>query len=181
MKTNKTIVIVDHPSFDRSNANRRFVEEMRKYPEDIMIHNLQSAYPTGTIDVAKEHCLIDNNGSLVFQFPFYWFSCPPKTKEWLDKVLTSDWAFKQGNHLEGKKIAIAVTCGSEEAAYTSEGRHHRGVEDFLCPMLRAFEMCNAEFVGFYILYGINDKETVTPDVIGQKAREYIEFLKTVHV
>ena len=72
MKSNKTVVILDHPNYDLSNANRRFVEEMRKYPDDILIHNLQSCYPTGQIDAIKEHCLIDNNGSLVFEFPLYW-------------------------------------------------------------------------------------------------------------
>ena len=70
MTAKKTLVIVDHPTYDRSNANRRLVEEMRKYPDDILIHNLQSAYPTGTIDVAKEHCLVDNSDAIIFQFPF---------------------------------------------------------------------------------------------------------------
>lgn len=68
MTAKKTLVIVDHPTYDRSNANRRLVEEMRKYPDDILIHNLQSAYPTGTIDVAKEHCLVDNSDAIIFSF-----------------------------------------------------------------------------------------------------------------
>lgn len=106
MTAKKTLVIVDHPTYDRSNANRRLVEEMRKYPDDILIHNLQSAYPTGTIDVAKEHCLVDNSDAIIFQFPLYWFTCPPKTKEWFDKVLTAGWAFAGTYHLEGKKLVL---------------------------------------------------------------------------
>ena len=180
MKSDKTVVIVDHPNYDQSVANRRFVEELRKYPDDIIIHNLQSAYPTGHIDSSKEHCLIDNNGSLVFQFPVYWFSCPPKTKEWLDKVLTAGWAFKGGDHLAGKKVAIAVTTGSEEAAYSAEGRHHRKIEDYFAFMLRAFEMCKADYVGIYALHGLNDKEIVNAQAIAQGAKDYVEFLKKVH-
>lgn len=179
MEQKKTVVIVDHPNYSQSYANRRFVEEMRKHSDEILIHNLQSCYPTGNIDAYKERCLVDNNGTIVFQFPLYWFNCPPKTQEWFNKVLTSDWAFKDGHHLEGKKIGIAITCGSEEAAYTSEGRHQRTVEDYLCNLLRAFEMCNAEYVGLFGLYGINDKELVTPDDIGQRAREYIDFLSSI--
>ena len=173
----KTVVIVDHPSFDRSNAHRRFVEEMRKYPDDILIHNLQSAYPTGTIDVANEHCLIDNNGSIVFEFPIYWFTCPPKTKEWLDKVLTHDWAFKDGHHLKGRKIGLCVTCGSEEEAYTAQGRHHRSIEEYLASMQRAFEMCDADYVGTFALYGINDAKKVDAEASKRKAEER-ERLKT---
>ena len=121
MKSNKTVVILDHPNYDLSNANRRFVEEMRKYPDDILIHNLQSCYPTGQIDASKEHCLIDNNGSLVFEFPLYWFTCPPKTKEWFDKVLTSDWAFKNGNHLDFRKdnIDLYIPDGLSKEEYFS--------------------------------------------------------------
>ena len=177
----KTVVIVDHPSFDRSNAHRRFVEEMRKYPDDILIHNLQSAYPTGTIDVANEHCLIDNNGSIVFEFPIYWFTCPPKTKEWLDKVLTHDWAFKDGHHLKGRKIGLCVTCGSEEEAYTAQGRHHRSIEEYLASMQRTFEMCDADYVGTFALYGINDAKKVDAEAIGQKAREYVDWIKSFQV
>lgn len=181
MEEKKTVVILDHPSFDRSNVHRRFVEEMRKYPDEILIHNLQSVYPTGKIDAAKEHSIIDNNGSLVFEFPVYWFFCPPKMKEWFDKVLTSDWAFKNGHHLRGRKVAIAATCGSEEEAYTPEGRHHRSLEEYLNPMLRAFEMCQAEYVGMFAVYGINNAEIMDANAIGQRARDYAEFLQKLKV
>ena len=175
----KTVVIVDHPNYSQSNVNRRFVDEMRKYPDEILIHNLQSCYPTGVLDASKEHCVLENNGTIVLQFPFYWFNCPPKMKEWFDKVLTSNWAFKDAYHLENKKIGLCVSCGSEEAAYTASGRHHRKVEDYLANILHAFEMCRVDYIGSFITYGINDTEIVTADVIGQRAREYIEWLKSI--
>ena len=113
--------------------------------------------------------------------PVTWFKtdCPPKMKEWFDKVLTSNWAFKDAYHLENKKIGLCISCGSEEAAYTSSGRHHRKVEDYLANVLHAFEMCRVDYVGSYITYGINDTEIVTADVIGQRAREYIDWLKSI--
>lgn len=175
----KTLVIVDHPTYDRSNANRRLVEEMRKYPDDIVIHNLQSAYPTGTIDIAKEHCLVDNTGSIIFQFPLYWFTCPPKTKEWFDKVLTAGWAFAGAYHLEGKKVGIAVTCGSEEKDYTSEGVHHRSVEEYLCSIQKSLEMCKADYAGMFAIYGIKNDDKETAQRIAQGAKEYIEFINSV--
>ncbi len=175
----KVVVIVDHPNFSQSVVNRRYVDELRKHSDEILLHNLQSAYPTGVIDIYKEHYILDNNAAVVFQFPLYWFNCPPKTKEWFDKVLTSDWAFKDAYHLEGKKIGLCVTCGSEEAAYSKEGRHHRKVEDYLSNILRTFEMCHAEYAGSYILHGINDKDLVTPEVIKEKAEGYINFIKSL--
>ena len=179
MTAKKTLVIVDHPTYDRSNANRRLVEEMRKYPDDILIHNLQSAYPTGTIDVAKEHCLVVNSDAIIFQFPLYWFTCPPKTKEWFDKVLTAGWAFAGTYHLEGKKIGIAVTCGSEETDYTAQGVHHLSVEEYLVSMRKSFEMCKANYIGMFAIYGIKNNDKETAERIALKAKEYIEFIKSV--
>ncbi len=176
----KTVVIIDHPNFSQSNVNRRFVDELRKYPDEILLHNLQSVYPTGDINVSKEHCLIDNNEVFVLQFPLYWFSCPPKLKEWFDKVITNGWAYGEANHLENKKFAFCISCGSEEAAYNTMGRHHRKVEDYLANLIHAFEMCKVDYKGSFITYGINDKEIVTANVIGQRAKDYIDFIKSLN-
>jgi len=173
----KTLVIIDHPNFSESTVNRRLVDEMRKNPDDILIHNLESVYPASIIDVAKEHCLMENSGMVVLQFPMYWFNCPPRMKEWFDRVLTSDWAFKNGHNLDNKKFAICVTCGSEEAAYTSQGRHHHKVDEFLNNLIHSLEMCNVNYVGTFVVYGINDKEVVTTEAIAKKAKEYVEFIK----
>ena len=37
----KTVIICDHPSFDTSIVNRRWLDEVKKYPEEFLIHNLQ--------------------------------------------------------------------------------------------------------------------------------------------
>ena len=86
---------------------------------------------------------------IIFQFPLYWFTCRPKTKEWFDKVLTAGWAFAGASHLEGKKIGIAVTCGSEETDYTAQGVHHLSVEEYLVSMRKSFEMCKANYIGYF--------------------------------
>ena len=175
--TKKTLVIIDHPSFSESKIHRKFVDELRKHPDEITIHTLQSAYPSGMIDVPKEHSLLSNHGAVVLEFPMYWFNSPAKMIEWLDKVLTSDWAFKGKYSLENKKVALCISCGSEEASYTPDGRNHRKAEDYLANYLRAFEMCHMNYAGLFALYGVNDAETVDAEAISQSAKDYVEFIR----
>ena len=89
----KTLVIVAHPNLEKSVINKRWVEEFKKYPEQYTVHNLTTIYLDGNIDVEKEQKLVESHGNLIFQFPIFWFSCPPIIKKWLDDVLTHGWAY----------------------------------------------------------------------------------------
>ena len=175
----KTLVIVDHPHFDRSMITCRWVEELQKYPDEFVVHKLQSSYPRGQIDPAMEHSLIDNNGTVVFQFPMYWFNCPPLLKQWFDQVLTSDWAFGKGHKLENRKMAIAFSCGSGESDYSPEGKHHRSADDYLLPLVHSIEYCHATFAGTYSFLGAANPEKATVENIAESARGYVEFLRGI--
>lgn len=176
----KTVVIVDHPHYDCSAVNRRWLDEVRKYPDDFIVHNLQSSYPRSSIDVAAEHSLIDNNGSIVFQFPLYWFNCPPMLKSWFDLVLSPGWAYAGGRHLEGRKVGVGVTCGASEEDYTHEGQYKHTVREFLNSIEWAMLRCHAEFVGVFAFYNAvpAPKQTLDPNELAISARKYVDFLQS---
>ena len=117
----KTLIIAAHPNLEESVINKRWLTELRKHPDLCTIHTLSACYPDGRIDVEREHRLIEAHCSLVFQFPIYWFSCPPLLKTWFDEVLTHGWAYGRngGNKLEGRKVALAVTTGVRAEDYRS--------------------------------------------------------------
>lgn len=50
----KTLVVVAHPDIENSVINRRWLNELRKYPELYTVHELYRAYPDWRIDVARE-------------------------------------------------------------------------------------------------------------------------------
>ncbi|MFP3600107.1 NAD(P)H-dependent oxidoreductase, partial [Chryseobacterium sp. SIMBA_029] len=79
----KTLVIVTHPDIEKSIINKRWIEELAKYPEKYTVHQLYKVYPDGKINVAREQELMESYDKIVFQFPFYWFSSPPMLKQWL--------------------------------------------------------------------------------------------------
>lgn len=177
----KTLIIVDHPYFDRSVVNRRWIDELRKYPDDILIHNLQSSYPHAPINVGQEHSLIENNGAVVFQFPLFWFNSPPMLKSWFDTVLTAGWAYKGGNKLEGKHVALAVTTGGAAEKYDVNAGAQYSLEDYVRPYIQALKYCGADFKGVYAFYGANtsEGESVDASAIAVSARNYVEFINNM--
>lgn len=176
----KTLIIVDHPYYDQSVVNRRWLDEVRKYPDEFLIHNLQSSYPRSSIDCALEHSIIDNNGTIVLQFPLFWFSSPPMLKSWIDTVLTPGWAYAGGKHLSGRKIAFAVTCGGVESNYQPGGEVGISIEDFLNSYICAFKRCHAEYAGLYTFYGAKPlKGDLDITVVAESARGYVDFLRSI--
>ena len=176
----KTIIILDHPNFANSAVNRRWAEEINKYPDEFVIHNLQSAFPRGIIDAHAEHCLIENcGGSIVFQFPLYWYNCPPMTKLWFDKVITSDWAYGSAHKLENVKFGIAVSCGSKKEDYTEQGRHHCSVETYLNSIVHSIEFIGGDYKGLYAYYGANTQEQPNIEQIIDSAKGYVDWLRTI--
>ena len=176
----KTLIIVDHPFYDQSVVNRRWVDEVRKYPEEFVLHNLQSSYPRSSIDHFLEHSIIDNNGSIVFQFPMFWFNSPPMLKQWVDSVLTPGWAFAGGRHLQGRKFAFAVTAGASADVYEQGGVPGVSVEEYLNSYINSFKYCGAEYAGTYVFYNakpVNGNLDMTE--VAESARNYVEFLRTV--
>ena len=177
----KTLIIIDHPHFDLSVVNRRWVDELRKYPDDFQIHNLQSSYPRSSIDAVNEHSLIDNSSALVLQFPIYWYNCPPAMKSWLDLVLSPGWAYAGGRHLEGKPVALAVTCGSPESEYSAQGANGHTLAEFLNSFEQSLRRVRADCKGIYAFYGAAPADGSKPDAteLAASARNYVDFLHSL--
>lgn len=72
----KTMVIAAHPNLNNSRANQALLLQLRSNA-DIYLHDLYQEYPNWNINVEKEQQLLLQYDRIVFQFPFYWYSCPP--------------------------------------------------------------------------------------------------------
>ncbi len=79
----------------------------------------------------REQKLLLDHDLIVFQHPFYWYSCPAIVKEWLDLVLENGWAYGPGGtRLAGKFMMSAVSTGGSEMAY-----HARRPQPFRNPQV----------------------------------------------
>ena len=172
----KTLIIVTHPTLEKSLVNKRWIEELEKYPEKYIVHDLHKAYPDEKIDVDEEHRLLDAVDKVVLQFPFYWFNCPPLLKRWIDEVLNHGWAYGKdsGYQLEGKKISLAVSAGIKEEDYRSTGRYKYTLEQLTSPFEITFLYVKADYQPLYAFYAAEYEPT--PEMISESAEGYIKYL-----
>ncbi|MBT2765338.1 NAD(P)H-dependent oxidoreductase [Paenibacillus sp. ISL-20] len=151
----KTLVIVTHPSLETSVINKRWIEELKQYPEKYTIHELYKVYPDGNIDVQKEQQLIESHSNLILQFPIYWFNCPPLLKKWLDEVFAYGWAYGSngGDKLKKRKVGLAVSAGIKKEDYQEDGRYRHTLAQILTPFETTFRYCEADYRSFFAFYG----------------------------
>lgn len=176
-KEEKILVILVHPDIEKSVINKRWIEELQKYPDQYYIHNLYKAYPDEKLNIEKEQMLIEAYDKIVFQFPFYWFSAPPLLKKWLDEVLVYGWAYgsKSGYKFAEKKVALVISVGIEEEEYSKEGVYNYTLKELTTPFELTFKYIKADYKPLYAYYGI--ERNASPEWIEKSIPAYIEFLE----
>lgn len=173
------LIIVIHPNMNESKFNKKWIEELNKYPEKYFVHDLHQAYPNEKIDVDKEQKLIASYDKIIFQFPFYWFNCTPFLKKWLDEVLTYGWAYgsKSGFQMENKKIALAITAGINENEFSATGKYKYSMEQLLTPFELTFDYIKADYKGFFAYYGIELNSSKKE--LDKSVPLYLDFINTL--
>ncbi|MCH3993723.1 MAG: NAD(P)H-dependent oxidoreductase [Prevotella sp.] len=173
----KKLVILAHPDMQDSVINKRWVEEISKYPQEFTLHNIYELYPDWKIDVEKEQHLLEQYDTIVFQYPMFWFNCTPLLKKYLDDVFLHGWAFgSNGTKLRGKKLAIAVSTGSSASDYQLDGKNQVTIEGLLQPFKTTALFCGMTYAGFHTL---NDSHNVTANELEANTKAYISFLRKV--
>lgn len=170
----KIMVIIAHPDLTQSQANKAFAHELQEQA-DITVRDLYKEYPNWTIDVAKEQQLLLQYDRIVFQFPFYWYSCPPLLKKWFDDVLTYGWAFGPGgDHLKGKQFMLATTTGGKEHGYHAGGDNWFTIDELFRPIQTTLLRCNGTFLPTFVTYNTT---YATADYLAQEAKRYAAFIQ----
>ncbi|VXB78114.1 MULTISPECIES: NAD(P)H-dependent oxidoreductase [Chryseobacterium] len=172
----KTLVIVTHPKMKESLINKRWVEELNKFPEKYTVHQLYESYPDEIIDVKKEQELIEAYDKIIFQFPFYWFSSPSLLKKWLDEVLLYGWAYgsKSGFKVGGKKIALAISAGVDDEDFNASGKYRHTIKEFTIPFELSFEYIKADYQEPFVYYGM--EHNPSPEWIEKSVPQYLDFI-----
>ncbi|ULL13110.1 general stress protein [Paenibacillus sp. H1-7] len=170
----KIMVIIAHPNLAQSQVNKAFAHALEGQAE-ITVRDLYREYPNWEIDVAREQQLLLEYDRIVFQFPFYWYSCPPLLKKWFDDVMTYGWAFgKEGVHLKGKQFMLATTTGGAEHGYHAGGDNWYTIDELLRPIQVTLLRCNGTFLPTFVTY---DTTYATADYIAEEATRYAESIQ----
>ncbi|MGO3654555.1 MAG: NAD(P)H-dependent oxidoreductase [Sphingobacterium sp.] len=125
------LVILAHPNFDKSFANKAIIEELKKSDLELEIRNLHELYPDFKIDPKAEQEALLRHQTIVFQYPFYWLNIPSILKQWFDIVFEHQFAYgSKGDKLKNKNFLPSFTVGSPEEAYRPLGKHHFRIHEF---------------------------------------------------
>lgn len=174
----KKLIIVSHPQIENSTINKRWVEELEKYPDHFTIHNIYSTYPDGKIDIEKEQKLIEAHDTLILQYPLFWFNCPPLLKQWMDDVFTYGWAYgSKGNMMKDKKIALAISAGIDEEDFQEDGEWKVTIEQLILPFKTTALYTKSDFRGHFVLY--DSHNAPNSDSLQKSARDYIQFAMNI--
>lgn len=157
----QTLILLFHPQFDGSRANRALVDAARTLP-GITIADLYALYPDGRIDADAEVARLVAADRIVLQFPIQWYSTPPLLKAWQDAVLTRMFylAYEtEGARLAGKPIMVAATAGNLETAYAPTGTNLFPLAELLRPLQATAHRCALAWTEPFLIYDARQADT----------------------
>lgn len=174
----QTLIIVSHPNLASSVANNTIIEQFKKSNHLITFRHLDSLYHDYCIDVAAEQAALLEADNIIFQFPFYWYSAPAMLKNWLDKVLTFNFAYgPDGDKLKGKNLLISTTIGGPQDSYQPLGYNHFNVAELLRPFEQTAYLTGMNYLSPIFTHGCvyipgvyNTKEDVEERARGHAGR-----------
>ncbi|MDE6801210.1 MAG: NAD(P)H-dependent oxidoreductase [Muribaculaceae bacterium] len=128
----KILVISGHPDHKSSMANRAILDEFHRLVPEAEIVSLDAIYPDFNIDVEREQRRLVEADTVVFEFPFWWYSAPSLMHRYFELVLSHGFAYgSAGTALHGKKVMFSFTAGAPEAAYAPDGYQHYDIDAFI--------------------------------------------------
>lgn len=183
----KILVNVFHPDLEQSRGNSKLLKALEGL-ENVTIRDVYTVYPDFAIDVPAEQQLLREHDVIVFQHPFYWYSCPSLMKEWIDRVLEQGFAFPPGvgDEMNGKTWLTAMTSGGSEQAYRIGGFNAYTISELLRPFQRTAELCGMTWLPPFVVHGVLPEgiagyKNITDEELAAKAHEYRTLLEGLEV
>ena len=171
------LLILAHPNFNKSIANKTIVERLQKSNLDIEIRNLHALYPDFSIDVQAEQDALLRHNTVVFQYPFYWYNMPAILKQWFDYVFVHQFAYgSQGDKLKGKNVVPSFTVGAFEDQYRTLEKHHFRVLEFCKNMEQTAYFAQMNYIDPVYFHGTSGVSGYGEYEIKDRAERHAEKL-----
>lgn len=165
----KVLVLFAHPKFEHSDANSALLNAISDL-ENVTVQDLYELYPDFNVNVQKEQELLFEHEVIIWHHPFYWYSCPPLLKQWIDLVLEFGWAYgPRGVYLKNKYILNAITSGGSKEAYSQKGQNTYTIDEFLRPFEQTARLCGMHYLPCFQVAGTH---RIGKEELREKAEEY---------
>lgn len=170
----KILVLFAHPKLEQSKANLALINAIKDL-EGVTFRDLYELYPDFNIHVNEEKKILALHDIIVWHHPFYWYSCPPLLKQWIDLVLEYNWAYgPNGRALWDKTCFNVITTGGSKELYCSSGSNHYSVAEFLRPFEQTAILCGMDYLSPFTVMGTHRVEAIDLNAYAEKYRALLE-------
>ncbi len=174
----KILVLFAHPLFEKSLINKKLCMAYKDL-EGITFHDLYEAYPEFEIDINYEKSLLLSHDIIIWHHPFYWYSCPPLFKQWIDMVLEFKWAYGPGGRaLQGKFIMQTISAGGTQFAYSLEGGNNFPIRQYLRPFQQTTNLCKMTYLPPFVVYDSNRPEKTDINEVFKQYQQTLLWLQS---
>ena len=164
----KTLLVLCHPNFKNSFANKILVDKIKAKIPDIEIDNIHELYPDLKIDVKAEQEKLLKANTIILAFPMFWFSCPHFLSKWIEDVFAHGFAYGTNAYkLEGKKMILSMTMGGPKDEFQGKFDLDRLIGHFEATAL----FVKMKFGGYAYTLDIPFTIKDTPDIAKTKSEE----------
>jgi glutathione-regulated potassium-efflux system ancillary protein KefG len=172
----KILILFAHPRYENSLVHQRLSGVARQV-KGVTFRDLYELYPDFDVQVDLEQEMLVHHDLIILQYPFYWYSCPPLLKQWIDLVLEHGWAYgRKGESLKGKKMFNVISTGGRKDAYETGGFNRFTIAQFLAPFEQTAWLCNIEYYPPFVVHGTH---LATRSDIEKAAADYKKLLEAM--
>lgn len=178
------LIISGHPNLETSYANRTILEHTLKLLPNAKVSRLDVLYPNFQINITAEQQKLIEAETIIWQFPFHWYSFPALMKKYIDDVYVYGFAHgKGGDKIKGKKLVISFTTGASEDLYNYGKAMNHPINDFLPSIIQTAKLCQLDIqepiysMGMQYIPNVYPIETL--EIIKAKAKQHTEKLATI--
>jgi glutathione-regulated potassium-efflux system ancillary protein KefG len=173
----KILILFAHPAINKSKIHKQLIDSVKNL-HGITINNLYENYPDFYIDIYREQQLLIEHDIIVWQHPFYWYSSPAIIKEWFDVVLQHGFAYGiKGKSLEGKRALTIISAGGSKELYSTEGKNHFTINQFLVPFKQSANLCYMDYLPPYVIYNSHILSAADIEILVTKYKKLIIGLR----
>ena len=158
------LVVIGHPYWEKSVANKQIVEALKATGQNITFSNITELYPDCKLTVDAEQRKLLDADVIVFQFPIMWYGAPSIMHKYFEEVLTYGFAYGPGgDKLKGKPLIASCTAGAPENAYSRTGIQGYTMDELMPPLTATIVYCNMKWDGYVCSYGMMHPTSTTID------------------
>ena len=160
----KVLLVLNHPKYKESFANKIIVEKLKTLIPDIEIDHIDELYPDEKINVKAEQEKLLRNDTIIFQYPMYCHNRPHFLSRWFEDVYEYGFAYgSEGYKLKDKRIIVSMTFGNTEKFFQGE----ISLDKLVSPFKATSAYTQQKFLGYVFTDQIPNIKTM-PDKIKEK-------------